>query len=140
MAIKLAYCCCVVLRFIHYHKPSLKLFHNLLEQADKKPIPAPGCVTSHTCQPDVTGDDIRTNTLDDNQYTYLWPTFAQAIHDALNGKATTFSTPIVNQAYGGPGQMDFADAAISCQHWITNETWTQYQDRRQLTRAVNLDR
>jgi pimeloyl-ACP methyl ester carboxylesterase len=102
------------------------LFSSLVKQANTKPIPAPGCVESGACRPDVNGEEIllnfeqplvfKTAPLGGGSFFKGWAELAQSLSEALSGNATLLSSALVassdDGAYGG--------LAISCMDWTSN--------------------
>lgn len=110
---------------LHNNKTSTnskQMFKKLLSEANAKAIPAPGC--NGTCQPNVTGEDIRYNAqnfLDfvDLPLTPNWIDLGGAIAQALGGNATALSTPLATSEtaasmMGSP----FIYLALGCQDWL----------------------
>jgi pimeloyl-ACP methyl ester carboxylesterase len=94
------------------------VFDGLVAQADRQPIPAPGCEEDGACRPTVTGADLRLNALN---MLYAkegipalgipsWRDFASALIRAEQGDATVFSTRLPQS----PQDDDFAALAINC--------------------------
>ncbi|KAH7313629.1 Alpha/Beta hydrolase protein [Stachybotrys elegans] len=100
---------------------SKKIFDEVLATADKKAIPAPGCAGS--CQPNVTGEDIRYNAQDFLEFYDLpvapnWIDLAGAIAQAHAGNATILSTALAtNESQGAVEGSPYAYLAIGCQDW-----------------------
>lgn len=101
---------------------SKEIFQRLLLKADSKPIPAPGC--NGTCQPNVTGEDIRYNAqnfLDfvDLPLTPNWINLGGALAEAMKGNATALSTPLATSETSVSMQgSPFIYLALGCQDWL----------------------
>ncbi|KAK7223321.1 hypothetical protein V2G26_011324 [Clonostachys chloroleuca] len=99
-----------------------QVFVDLLLKADDSPIPAPSC--NGTCQPNVTGEDIRYNVQSflqfvDLSYASNWTGLGAALLEASNGNATALSTPLAltqnaTSIEGSP----FSYLVIGCQDWL----------------------
>jgi hypothetical protein len=98
-----------------------ELFDDLVEQADKKPIPAPECTISGTCRADVTEEEIRINAqpmlLFKETLSSLgvagWGALAVALAEAKAGNATLLSSARAQDK----ASSDFAQLAIGCLDW-----------------------
>lgn len=85
-----------------YGKDILKLFDDLLEKAEKSPIPAPGCTDD--CRHNVTWEEIPMNMQDalvtklpgpgDTDTSGTWFELAENLAKAFDGDATEFSSPV----------------------------------------------
>lgn len=120
-----------------YGRDVVTLFHDLVKTADRKPLPAPACVTSETCLPEVTGDDIRYAAFQPTNYpASLWINFSQALKEAAdNNNASALSLPVSpNDTSSINGLL-----AIACQDWNFAQTWPEYQRKQFMTDAYSLD-
>lgn len=102
-----------------------KIFDSLVAEANRSPIPAPGCFedaggpAAGTCRPNVTGYEIISNTPD--RYltaTKAWVGLGQALNETLSGNATLFSTFLQTETSSD----DFSGIAIGCLDWTANAT------------------
>lgn len=111
-------------------------FDELLSRADKTPIPALGC--NGTCQPNVTGEDIRYNVQNYLEFVDAplmpnWIDLGGAIAQALEGNATILSTALATDEtsvslMGSP----YSYLAIGCQDWLhRSRSAIDYNQRRQ---------
>ena len=103
---------------------AIDLFPELIKRADKTPIEIPSCVESKECFPDVTGDDIRVQAVNNANQPLLWPSFSRTLQRMIdNGNATALAYPITNEEVGVTQSM----LAIACQDWQFPTTWTDYR-------------
>jgi pimeloyl-ACP methyl ester carboxylesterase len=99
------------------------LFDRLARQADRTPLPAPGCAEQGYCRPTVTGEDLRFNTqglllfpfplrfiADDG-----WNGLALALQEAEAGDATRLASPIATAPANAP--LNGSQIAIECLDW-----------------------
>jgi pimeloyl-ACP methyl ester carboxylesterase len=97
------------------------VFIKLIDQAAIEPIPAPGCITSSQCQPNVTNEDILFGleqflVFKDSPPAFVdigWNFFGQAISEAASGNATLLSAPY----YTSPISPNFLGQAVECLDW-----------------------
>jgi pimeloyl-ACP methyl ester carboxylesterase len=93
----------------------------LIANANKNPIPAPGCLTTSnttkagTCSPNATGYDIIFNMENNFGSATSWAEYSQAIKEAIDGNATLLSTPIP-----GASSLGYPNLAIGCLDWQMN--------------------
>ncbi|KAI4158185.1 MAG: hypothetical protein LQ342_007697 [Letrouitia transgressa] len=110
-----------------YHNQDFpRLFKNLIAEAVKHPIPAPGCSgNSSSCLPQVSDIDILYNVQPWLSFVNpapgiptSWVGLARALNDTLNGNATLLSTAIATS------NMDplFPSLAVGCLDWLHNAT------------------
>ncbi|KAK2823883.1 hypothetical protein FQN49_007523 [Arthroderma sp. PD_2] len=109
-----------------YHRNVPAIFDELVDRANEKSIPAPGChghtagAMSAACRPDVTGYEIIDNSKPFLSMKSQWVAWSNALLEAVNGNATLLSTPLI--AFNVfPITQDFselADRAIVCQDWL----------------------
>ena len=101
---------------------SKKIFGDLLARADQRAIPALAC--NGTCQPNVTGEDIRYNVQNFLEFVDLsvapnWLELGGAIAEAAEGNATALSTPLATSRTAASIQgSPFSYLAIGCQDWL----------------------
>ncbi|KIX92349.1 uncharacterized protein Z520_11957 [Fonsecaea multimorphosa CBS 102226] len=127
---------------LHGQENIPQLFDNLIAQANRAPIPAPGCsnasgtASAGTCQPSVTGYDMIFNAqgayLSDPRLTG-WVTFGVGLNQSLSGNATLLSnavqTSVSNDAFSG--------IAIGCLDWIASHSlFPEHQALQQLGSVV----
>ncbi|EFR02664.1 proteinase [Nannizzia gypsea CBS 118893] len=109
-----------------YHRDVPALFDELVDNANMKPIPAPGCHghavdgAPTACRPDVTGYEIIDNSKPLLSLQSRWVLWSKALLEALNGNATLLSTPLLtfNVFPITEDYSLFADRAIVCQDWL----------------------
>lgn len=116
-----------------YAQDSKSIFQNLISQADKDPIPAPGCNATGitTCRSTVTGKDLLLNSQGYLQVQIAtlispgWVELSAALGQAVAGNATLLSTPL------STSQTDpiFASVAIACQDWSHDATYETLNSR-----------
>ncbi|KAH8801363.1 Alpha/Beta hydrolase protein [Xylogone sp. PMI_703] len=114
-----------------------KLLDELFTNADKTPVPAPGCKqdnsTTSPCRPDATGEEMRMAMQFKIIFPFNYPILAEYVYEALNGNATGLSWAW----YTGPTHSDFSQNAIFCQDWLHSNTWTEWVNRDNLLRSVS---
>jgi pimeloyl-ACP methyl ester carboxylesterase len=118
-------------------------FDELLAQADTAPIAAEGCYPD-SCQPNVTGEEIRYNVQDFLQhsvdsYGEGWGFLADAIAKALEeGDARALSTSLMrkNEDLKGHTAVSYAHLAIGCQDWLRAPSSFADYDRQRKTIAL----
>lgn len=114
----------------------LRVFDNLVAQANKHPIPAPACKISG-CRESVTGEDIQNNV---NSLLFVksgllatWSNLGQYLHEAKNGNATGLSTSIATSSTSS----SFASTAVTCGDWYHPEaSLVDLKDKRDLVRTM----
>ncbi len=107
-----------------------ELFTSLISQANTSPIPAPGCVQSGTCHPNVTGEDILFSAqpmlvFKDPVEAALfagWNGLSVALLEAASGNATLLSSPLATSK----ADPLYPDIAILCNDWYAGGT--KYSD------------
>ena len=97
-----------------------QIFVSLVVQADKDPIPAPGCYSSGACRPRVTGEDILFNRQPMLNFknplppiSAGWNTLALALQEASAGNATLRSTELATSE----DSHIFCGPAVLCLDW-----------------------
>ncbi|RDA94579.1 hypothetical protein CP533_2421 [Ophiocordyceps camponoti-saundersi (nom. inval.)] len=94
-------------------KDSFAIFDKMINDANKKPIPAPGCLDgahSAPCAPNVTGYELLMSAQNDISEPPRWPRLSHALNEALHGNATRLSPRhITNET-----SSSFSHTAISC--------------------------
>jgi pimeloyl-ACP methyl ester carboxylesterase len=117
------------------------IFVNLIASADKKPIPAPGCLSTGeaACRSKVTADDILYNVEDgllglkESPLFMGWSTLSSAIAEAAAGNATKLSSPLITT----PSHNLFSKLGVSCQDWTRSiETFTDFQIKQKMFSAL----
>lgn len=119
-------------------RDAVGLWLDLVEQADQSPIPAPDCVGTDACFPDVTGNDLRASAFKYANNRVLWPSFAVYVKEAHdNGNASSLSTLKAADDIGSPG----SQFGIACQDWDWKPTaeWSEYQKLQYVSGAMSLD-
>ncbi|RDA86168.1 hypothetical protein CP532_3034 [Ophiocordyceps camponoti-leonardi (nom. inval.)] len=88
------------------------IFDKLVNEANEKPIPAPGCLGSHSakCAPNVTGYELIMNAQNDVSEPPLWRRLSYSLREALQGNATRLSTQLITNETASA----FSHTAISC--------------------------
>ncbi|KAJ4130189.1 hypothetical protein NW768_007171 [Fusarium equiseti] len=120
-------------------KNSSRVWDQVLEKADSKPISAPSC--NGTCRSDVTGEEIRYNAQSFLTFQYLdfgpnWFDLADALLQASRGNATALSTPTPNsRIVQDPTGSPYNYLAIGCQDWL-HRSKTSVDLRQKLLNAV----
>ncbi|KAH7198447.1 DSBA-like thioredoxin domain-containing protein [Fusarium flagelliforme] len=120
-------------------KNSSRVWDQVLEKADSKPISAPSC--NGTCRSDVTGEEIRYNAQSLLTFQYLdfgsnWFDLADALLQASRGNATALSTPTPNsRIVQDPTGSPYNYLAIGCQDWL-HRSKTSVDLRQKLLNAV----
>ncbi|KAK4943400.1 hypothetical protein LTR10_017074 [Elasticomyces elasticus] len=111
----------------------------MIANANKSPIPAPGCLATSnsssagTCKANVTGYEIIFNMENHFQSPSQWPKYSQAIKEAMDGNATILSTPIPVSS----SALDFPNLAIGCLDWQMNaSTFEQHITIQRLGEAM----
>ncbi|CAG8130753.1 unnamed protein product [Penicillium salamii] len=99
----------------------LRVFDELVKQANKKPIPAPSC-KANGCRESVTGADIQNNVnsqlfVKNSTLLGTWATLGQNLLEAKKGNATGLSTSIATSSKSDV----FQSAVISCSDWYHPE-------------------
>ncbi|KAJ3535191.1 hypothetical protein NM208_g7238 [Fusarium decemcellulare] len=114
-------------------KNASRVFDQVLERADSKPIPAPGC--KKTCRSNVTGEEIRYNVQGFLVFVDLalgnnWITLGEAVLEASKGNATALSTQLqTSRTSTDPSGSPYLYLATGCQDWKhKSRSW---QDLRQ---------
>ena len=118
-----------------YKQDAAKILFDLVKQADKHPIPVPGC-PSTVCRP-VRGEDIRGALTGALEGVGQWPLMAAGIAEAGNPdnrNVTSFVIPIST----AETSLQFSEPAIACQDWNFTESWTDFQNRQQLMASLAL--
>ncbi|KAJ5350617.1 hypothetical protein N7541_008344 [Penicillium brevicompactum] len=114
----------------------LKVFDDLVKQANKSPIPAPSCKTSG-CRENVNGEEIQNNL---NSLLFVksgllatWTKLGQYLLEAKQGNATGLSTTIATSSKSD----SFASDVISCSDWYHPEaSLVDLKDKRDLARTL----
>ena len=112
------------------------LFHDLIKRADEHPLPAPECVGSGACFPNVTGDDIRHATFNPVNYPYLWQPFSEIIKEAADNNNASALSQTISHSETGVFQSMFA---IICQDWDFRQSWAEYRLKQFMTSAFSVD-
>jgi pimeloyl-ACP methyl ester carboxylesterase len=100
-----------------YGRDALAVYDQLVQRANRQPIPAPGC-TDHPCRRTVSGSDLQLAA-----YNFLlfkqpvaafgepgWTGLAQALAQAEAGDASAFAAPLAT----GPSEDPFPGLAVLC--------------------------
>lgn len=119
-----------------------RIFDELIDSANIKPIPALGCSASSEtpCRSDATGEEI----LSQVQEGLLgfapsaifpgWVALSVSIAEASRGNATLISTPIVTT----PNHSSFSFLGIACKDWApTSKSYVDLALKRQMTSALS---
>ncbi|KAI1620506.1 Alpha/Beta hydrolase protein [Exophiala viscosa] len=111
----------------------------MIADANKNPIPAPGCLATSkssyagTCKPKITGYEILFSVGNHFGRPDLWPWYSQVIKEAINGNATLLSSSISSSSESS----DFANLAVGCLDWQMNvSTFEQHTTLQQLGEAM----
>lgn len=114
----------------------LRVFDDLVKQANKEPIPALSCKTSG-CRENVNGEEIQNNL---NSLLFVksgllatWTKLGQYLVEAKQGNATGLSTTIATSSKSD----SFASDVISCSDWYHPEaSLVDLKDKRDLARTL----
>lgn len=110
----------------------------ILQKANKTPVPAPGCANSTRCRPDVIAEEVLFATQSFLLSTEAWPALAIAFKEAQSGNATLLSSRV--QLASGNAYDDsllFAAAAIQCQDWTHSDTeFYQLKERQIMAKTM----
>ncbi|PHH92347.1 hypothetical protein CDD83_7725 [Cordyceps sp. RAO-2017] len=103
------------------------IFDAMVNQANEKPIPAPGCRSVHeatagggqACRSDVTGYELISNMQSSLTEQARWTSLSEALLEARDGNATRLSSRFLvsNPSPLAESGNEFAHTAISCQDW-----------------------
>lgn len=133
---------------LHGQKDLPHIFDNLVAEADKNPIPAPGCLATATgslagtCFPNVTGEDIRFNVeanglltyKNDISIAYGWEKLGMALNQSLEGNATLLSSSLAT----GENSAVWQGLAVGCIDWYHNATtFAQIKEKELVTEATS---
>ncbi|KPI43184.1 putative hydrolase [Cyphellophora attinorum] len=119
---------------------AVKAWTDMIENANKHPIPAPGCGPSHageyTCKPNVTGYDIIFNL--ENYFPALdWEGVSQNIKEAMDGNATQLANPAPKNRENTTAALEFSNLAIGCLDWHMDvNTIEEHQARTLLGKSM----
>ncbi|RVX71452.1 hypothetical protein B0A52_05024 [Exophiala mesophila] len=103
---------------------SADLWDGMVAEANRNPIPAPGCLpdadteSAGRCQATVTGYDLIFNLENNFMSPNEWIWVSNAMNESLNGNATLLSRP---DPVPGTG-VDYPNLAIGCLDWQPNST------------------
>lgn len=105
---------------LHQHDlPSI--FDRLVDDANRKPIPAPGCVEdeSASCRANVTGYELIHNSQGFLSRKRNWAAWSQALVEASDGNATALSSIIATtpEFSASHAYSLFSHTGIACQDW-----------------------
>lgn len=121
------------------------VFIKLIDQAAIEPIPAPGCIESKACQPNVTNEDILFIVQPGLVFKETPPAYAslnlnwnllgQAIAEASAGNATIFSA----HYFDSPTSNTFTGWAVQCLDWSheTSTSLAKLKYKKQLISVVS---
>ena len=123
-----------------YQKDIPTLFDNLLVEADKKPIPAPGC-DGIVCSKDVSSEELLANLenalIVKDPWSFVnssWIRIGDALASAMNGDATLLSNRLASDKH----RSNYPYLAIGCVDWPHKlKTLTELKYRTQLTSSVS---
>ncbi|KAI1609476.1 Alpha/Beta hydrolase protein [Exophiala viscosa] len=111
----------------------------MIANANKNPIPAPGCLATSkssyagTCKPKITGHEIFSGLENYLGRPNLWPWYSQLIKEAIDGNATLLSSSISSSSVS----FDLANLAVGCLDWQMNvSTFEQYTTLQSLVQAM----
>ena len=117
------------------------IFDNLINTANDKPIPAPGCSASGPtpCRSDATGEEILSEVqgglvgVDPGPAFEGWPALSVSIAEASQGNASLISTPIIT----APTDASFSFLGVVCKDWApTSKSYIDLDLKRQMTSAL----
>ncbi|MCJ1479026.1 hypothetical protein MMC13_007710 [Lambiella insularis] len=103
----------------------IKLFDDLVAEADATPIPAPLCAETKQCRPDMTGEELRFNvqgllaTQNPEPGMASWADLATYLAEARAGNASDLSTTI---ARSDSDNNVFSGLAVECLDWTHKST------------------
>lgn len=118
-------------------RDTIKIWRELIERADETPVPAPECIQSSLCFPNVSGSDFRTGIYEALSHpTVLWAEASQKIAQAYdNNNATGFSYPISDSETGVLN----SQFAITCHDWHFEDDWEAFKLVQYMSGAASLD-
>lgn len=120
-----------------YEQDTVKMWRELIERADRDPLPAPECAMSGACLSEITSDVIRTSIFEELSHpNVLWPEGAIKIQQAYeNNNGTSFSYPTSQDRTG----LMQSQLSIACQDWHFEESWDEFKLFQYMTGIYSLD-
>ncbi|KIN02979.1 hypothetical protein OIDMADRAFT_119587 [Oidiodendron maius Zn] len=124
-----------------------RIFDELVATADSSPISAPGCLptadtkVAGTCQPHVTGEDVRFNVEGNSLLTYKldtafslgWEKLGQALNESIHGNATLLSSGMAKDE----NSTSWQGLMVGCIDWDrSTTTFAQNEYRQMLANAT----
>lgn len=121
----------------------LRIFDDLVLQADSVPIPAPYCEVNGGCRPNVTGEDLRFNVQGMLGFTEPnelsgdpgWPGLGIALNETLHGNATLLSSVLATIEVQ---DIEFAGRAVECLDWThSTKSYSELLYKQELLKTIS---
>jgi pimeloyl-ACP methyl ester carboxylesterase len=114
-------------------KDAATVFDNVIQAADAKPIPAPGCVGSNLCRIDTNAEEILINVKNMLESPAGFPIVAFALDEASQGNSTRFSQSLISDSTSP----FFSAQAVFSQDWPPSaQDFTDLSVKKQLLQTV----
>ena len=110
------------------------IYDQIVAKARENPIPAPGCVNTKGCAPDVSEWELRGGVGNYIKVLKQWSVLAQGLADAQKGNATLLAPALATEKTS----VGMSSLSISCQDWVLPEgSWEVQQNREHAVNALS---